>query len=131
MKNPIRRTLPVCLLVGLLLPVLSLAQQANTLTATEKKQGWTLLFDGADTNGWTTPGGQPVPAGWVVEDGTLTAKKGKKGGDIISANQYANFDLMLEFNLEAEGNSGVKYFYTTYEKGGNLGHGIPDLWMIN
>ena len=120
MKNPIRR-LPASLLIGLLLPVMGLAQPANMLTAKEKKQGWTLLFDGTDTNGWTTPGGKPVPAGWVVEKGTLTAKKGGKGGDIISANQYADFDLMLDFNIEPTGNSGVKYFYTTYEKGGNLG----------
>lgn len=96
-------------------------QQANTLTTKEKKQGWTLLFDGTGTSGWTTPGGQPVPAGWIIKEGTLTAKKGAKGGDIISTNQYGNFELMLDFNLEPEGNSGVKYFYTTYEKGGNLG----------
>lgn len=97
------------------------AQQANTLTPKEKKEGWLLLFDGRSTTGWTTPGGKPVPAGWVVENRTLTAKKGAQGGDIVSANQYSDFDLMLDYNLEPEGNSGVKYFYTNYETGGHLG----------
>ncbi len=109
------------LVICSLIPLAGRAQQVNTLTSKEKKQGWTLLFDGTSTNGWNTPQGKPVPAGWVVENGTLTAKKGGKGGDIISANQYGNFDLLVDFNIEAEGNSGVKYFYITYEKGGNLG----------
>lgn len=97
------------------------AQPANALTSPEKKAGWVLLFDGGSTTGWTTTSGKPVPAGWVVENGTLTAKKGAKGGDIISANQYIDFDLRFDYNLEPEGNSGVKYFYTKYETGGNLG----------
>ncbi|MBC3788814.1 3-keto-disaccharide hydrolase [Spirosoma utsteinense] len=97
------------------------AQQANTLTRQEKKDGWALLFDGASTSGWTTPGGKPVPAGWVAENGTLTAKKSAKGGDIITIGEYADFDLKLDYNIEATGNSGVKYFYTKYETGGNLG----------
>lgn len=97
------------------------AQPPNTLTAQEKKDGWTLLFDGSSTTGWTTPGGKPVPTGWVIENGILIAKTGAKGGDIVTVNQYADFDLMLDYNIEPTGNSGVKYFYTKYEAGGNLG----------
>lgn len=109
------------LVAALLLPAIAFPQQPNTLTTAEKKDGWTLLFDGVSTTGWTTPGGKPVPAGWVIENGILTAKKGAKGGDIVSENEYADFELMLDYNLEPTGNSGVKYFYTTYETGGNLG----------
>lgn len=109
------------LVTWLLLPAAVVAQQTNILTPSEKKDGWVPLFDGSSTTGWTTPGGKPVPAGWAIENGTLTAKKDAKGGDIISANQYANFDLMLDYNIEPTGNSGVKYFYTKYQTGGNLG----------
>ena len=121
MQRTIRQSLFAGLFICSLMPMAGQAQPANTLTNKEKKQGWTLLFDGINTTGWTTPQGKSVPAGWVVENGTLTAKKGGKGGDIISTNQYGNFELMLDFNIESEGNSGVKYFYTNYEKGGNLG----------
>lgn len=120
------RSLTISLLIGWLfsgLPgiVTVFAQRVNTLTPQEKKDGWALLFDGTSTTGWTTPGGKPVPAGWVAENGTLTARKGAKGGDIVSTNQYADFDLRLEYNIEPTGNSGLKYFYTNYATGGNLG----------
>lgn len=109
------------LILGAVKAVPAFSQLANVLTPQEKKEGWTLLFDGTSTNGWTTSGGKPVPAGWVVENGTLTARKGAKGGDIVSTNQYADFDLRLEYNIEPTGNSGLKYFYTNYPTGGNLG----------
>lgn len=116
-----RKQLLFSVLTWLTLPVVVLAQSPNTLTALEKKDGWALLFDGNRTTGWTTPDGKPVGAGWVVENGTLTARKGAKGGDIVSVGEYANFELALDYNLEPTGNSGVKYFYTRYETGGNLG----------
>ena len=121
MKIRMIRLLSGWLMASLILPTTVVAQPPNQLTPNEKKDGWVLLFDGSSTTGWTTPGGKPVPAGWVVDNGTLTARKEAKGGDIVSANQYSDFDLMLDYNLEPEGNSGVKYFYTKYDTGGNLG----------
>jgi hypothetical protein len=114
------KTVPLLLITGLLLPTVLLSQN-NTLTAKEKKEGWVLLFDGTTTTGWTTTTGQPVPDGWQISNGVLTAKKGTKGGDIITDGEYADFELTLDFNIAPGGNSGVKYFWTTYEKGGNLG----------
>ncbi|WP_046246155.1 3-keto-disaccharide hydrolase [Hymenobacter terrenus] len=121
MNTTTHRLLFCCLLAGLTSSRCAVAQTANALSPKESKNGWVLLFDGKSTTGWTTPDGQPVPAGWVVKDGTLTTEKGAKGGDIVSTNQYANFELQLDYNLEAGGNSGVKYFYTKYETGGRLG----------
>jgi hypothetical protein len=97
------------------------SQTPNTLTAKEKKQGWILLFDGTSSNGWITPNGNPVPAGWEVENGCITAVKGGKGGDIITVGEYSDFDFEVDFNIEPACNSGIKYFYTKYESGGNLG----------
>lgn len=112
---------PLCLIVSCTLLSLTGFSQENTLTAKEKKQGWTLLFDGTSTNGFTTPGGKPVPAGWQVKDGSITAIKGGKGGDIITTGEYSDFELSVDYNIEPGCNSGVKYFFTKYEKGGNLG----------
>jgi hypothetical protein len=110
-----------CLAAVLGVSAAAMAQKSNTLTPKEKREGWQLLFDGTSTQGWSTPKGAAVPSGWAVKDGTLMALKGGKGGDIVSLNQYGDFDLMFDYNIEAEGNSGVKYFYTTYQTGGNLG----------
>lgn len=97
------------------------APKANALTAKERKAGWVLLFDGQSTAGWTTPSGKQVPAGWEVKDGLLATVKGAKGGDIITSQEFSDFELVLDYNIEPGCNSGVKYFYTRYEKGGNLG----------
>lgn len=105
-----------------MLTSVSYSQPLNTLTQKEKEEGWILLFNGLNTDGWTTTKGQPVPAhGWQVSDGALSTVKGTRGGDIISAGQYSDFDLSLEFKIEPGVNSGVKYFFTKYESGGNLG----------
>lgn len=113
---------PLCLIVACtLLSFAGFSQKANTLSIAEKKRGWVLLFDGKSTKGFITPGGKPVPPGWEVRDSSLTAIKGGKGGDIITVDQYSDFELSIDYNIEPGSNSGVKYFYTKYEKGGNLG----------
>ena len=97
------------------------SQTSNTLTPKEKKQGWVLLFDGVTSKGWTTTKGTSVPSGWEVSNGCISTKKGEKGGDIITVNQYSDFDFSLDYKIEPGCNSGVKYFFTKYETGGNLG----------
>ena len=98
-----------------------LVAQEPKLSQKEIKDGWVLLFDGKTTNGWTTSSGKPVPAGWEVKGGTITTVKGGKGGDIVTVNEYKDFELSVDFNIEPGCNSGVKYFYTNYKIGGNLG----------
>jgi len=97
------------------------AQTINSLTSKEIKQGWILLFDGKTTNGWTTGSDQPVLVGWEVKDGCITTVKDGKGGDFVTVNEYKDFDLSVDYNITPGCNSGIKYFYSKYEKGGNLG----------
>ncbi len=99
----------------------SFSQKDNTLSKKELREGWLLLFTGTNTGGWTTPGGKSVPEGWTVNEGCLTAVKGGKGGDIVTVNEYGDFILSVDFNIEPGCNSGIKYYYTKYPTGGNLG----------
>jgi hypothetical protein len=92
----------------------------NTLTSEESKQ-WKLLFDGVSLKEWTTVDGKPVPAGWAIADGCITIKKGAKAGDIISVDEYSDFELSIDYNIGPGCNSGVKYFFHHYPVGGNLG----------
>jgi hypothetical protein len=90
------------------------ATPANTLSAAEKAAGWKLLFDGRTTNGWRGFHADAFPShGWVVEDGAIkrvaTVSTPGAGGDIITAGQYGNFELALDWKLTAGGNSGLKY----------------------
>jgi hypothetical protein len=94
----------------------------NVLSADEKAEGWTLLFDGNTTYGWRGAHKDSFPAaGWTIEDGALTVlasdgRESQHGGDIVTMDQYSDFDLKLEFRLTEGANSGIKYFVTEKEK---------------
>jgi hypothetical protein len=89
------------------------AQKQNTLTAQEKKDGWKLLFDGKSTKGWRNFNGDKIGAGWKIADGVLyldTVKvNGKRvpAGDIVTVDEYENYELSIDWKIQACGNSGI------------------------
>ena len=72
---------------------------------------WVNLFDGETTNGWRSFKEDSITGGWVVQDGCLTAlgKGGDLGGDIITVQQFENFELSLEWAISEAGNSGILF----------------------
>lgn len=92
--------------------------QQNTLSAIEQKEGFKLLFDGNSLNGWRNYNKKTLGSSWIAQDGAilLDAKKDPNGnwqsadgGDITTDKEYADFDLRLEWKIEACGNSGIIY----------------------
>jgi len=63
------------------------------------------LFNGKDLAGWKINGTEK----WYVENGELVCESGpdKQYGYLSTDSIFYNFDLTLEFKLEANGNSGV------------------------
>ena len=94
----------------------------NTLTEAEKAAGWKLLFDGKTSNGWRGAGQETFPEnGWKIENGELTVMKnggpeGKRGGDILTVDEFGAFELSFEFKLTAGANSGMKYLIQESKK---------------
>jgi Domain of Unknown Function (DUF1080). len=84
----------------------------NALTAEQQAQGWRLLFDGHTLDGWRGYKQQTPPAEWRVENGTLT--KSVETGDLLSRQQFQNFELAFDWMLGPGGNSGV-FFHGTEE----------------
>lgn len=82
----------------------------NTLTPYERATGWRLLFDGKTTNGWRNFKSDSIASGWQVVDGTL-ARVGP-AGDIITVDQYDNFELVLDWKVAPGGNSGIMFRVT-------------------
>ncbi len=101
-------------------PVAAQATAPNTLTAAERSAGWRLLFDGTSTSGWRGYRMATMPAGWQARDGALT--RVSEAADIITIDQYASFELTLEWRISPKGNSGIMYRVTeadsnSYETG--------------
>jgi hypothetical protein len=120
MSSTLRR---VGLLASTLFATLTIAAETtpNQLSATEKADGWKLLFDGQNTQGWHSFKKKSFPtSGWIVQDGWLQCL-GKDGGDLVSDGQYDQFDLEWDWKIEPAGNSGLKYFVLD-SRSSALGH---------
>lgn len=84
----------------------------NTLTQEEIAEGWELLFDGESLDKWRAFRGDEVPPGWKIQDGTLffDGKDAGEGyGDLMTREQFADFELKLEWKISPGGNSGILY----------------------
>ena len=81
----------------------------NCLSVAEQKNGWSLLFDGKNTNGWHGFNFKGFPDCWIIDDGvfTTTTKGGHEDLDIITDKEYRNFALSLEFKMMKGTNSGI------------------------
>lgn len=103
------------------------AQAHNALTPVEQADGWRLLFDGSTTDGWRNAHAETFPEkGWEVRDGELVVLESgggeaEHGGDIVTVDEYGDFELKVDFKLSEGANSGIKYFVT--EKVGTPGRG--------
>ena len=87
----------------------------NSLTAAERAEGWRLLFDGRSMDAWRGYREQAMPAGWRAEDGVLT--KSTPTNDIVTRDEFGDFDLRFEWKLGTGGNAGVFYRATEeYDK---------------
>ncbi len=79
----------------------------NTLSAAEKAEGWRLLFDGTSLSGWRAFKSSTPPAGWKAVNGELVRQD--RGGDLMTADQFGDFELRLEWKVSKNGNSGIMF----------------------
>lgn len=102
------------LLAGSVAPAWSVQEAAlNQLSDVEAAAGWKLLFDGKSTDAWRGYRKEGFPSkGWEIEDQCLKVVAKGKGGDIITREQYADFELVLEWRASPKANSGIMYRVT-------------------
>jgi len=92
----------------------------NVLTPQEKADGWRLLWDGKTTGGWRSPRSDEFPSNsWTIQgDEFKVVSSGdgesQAGGDIITRERFSNFELVADFKLTTNCNSGIKIFVQPY-----------------
>jgi hypothetical protein len=90
-------------------------QQDNTLTAQEKAEGWQLLFNGRNLDGWHSYLQNAPAKDWSVEDGAIKLERSRTGNekdfaDLVTNAEYSNFDLKLEWKMTPCADSGVMFY---------------------
>jgi hypothetical protein len=101
-----------------------MAAKDNTLTPSEIKTGWKLLFDGKSLNGWRAYQNKASNS-WLVKEGIMyckgsTTDKSDMRADMITDKQYENFDLSIDWKISPQGNSGILYMVTEEYKAAYL-----------
>ena len=100
---------------------------ATSLTAEQRAAGWRPLFDGTNTSAWRGYRSQAFPAGWRIVDGVLT--KSEAVGDIITRDQFENFQIALDWKLSAKGNAGI--FYRGTEEYDHIYWSAPEYQLLD
>ena len=91
----------------------------NNLLPKEEEDGWKMLWDGKTTNGWRGAKLETFPTGgWEIKDGVLSVlasggHESENGGDIVTTEKYADFELKVDFKITEGANSGIKYYVDT------------------
>jgi len=106
------------------------AESSTTSSVTTSAQGagpWRALFDGTSTSAWRGYKSQTMPAGWNIQDGVLT----KNGAveDIVTKDQFGNFELAWDWKLSPGGNAGV--FYRGTEEYDHIYWSAPEYQLLD
>jgi len=71
------------------------------------------LLDNQSLHHWMTTAGESVTSGWTFDsDGTLHLQG--SGGNIVTRDEYGDFELWFDFRIAEGGNSGIKYRVREY-----------------
>jgi len=82
--------------------VRELEEDLNTLTETEKSEGFVSLFNGRDLTNWA--GNEHS---YTVEDGTIVIRPTQSGGNLYTEKEYSDFIFRFEFKLTPGANNGL------------------------
>jgi Domain of Unknown Function (DUF1080) len=101
-------TLPLCAIgLAVIAAAADAPRPGGAAPAAQPGGGWKMLFDGKTTKGWHNYKQTGPVQGWEVVDGALVRQS--KGGDLVSDEEFGDFELSLEWKLPAGGNSGIFY----------------------
>jgi hypothetical protein len=89
--------------------------------------GWRVLFDGRNLDAWRGYKQPDVPPGWNIVDGTLA--KSSPVADIMSKDEFGDFELEMEWKIGEAGNSGI--FYRATEEYDHIYWSGPEYQLLD
>ncbi len=136
MKKNIISAVLISSMVFLALPMM--AQKANKLSRKEKKEGWELLFNGKNFDGWRQCNGTDMPDNWVIEDGAMKVFTGEgknpgqgAGGDILyGEKKFKDFELSIDWKASDMANSGI-FYYVREVPGKPIYYAAPEIQVLD
>lgn len=80
-------------------------------TSAGASESWISLFDGKTLAGWRNFNSDTLQ-GWTVENGCLVAlgTGGDHAFDIICTDTFSHFELVVEWKVDPQANSGIFYY---------------------
>lgn len=81
--------------------------------STASAQQYINLLENQSLQHWMTQGGGEPPAGWQLEPDGVLHMVGK-GGNLLTREEFGDFELWFEFKISPKGNSGIKYRVQKY-----------------
>lgn len=105
----------------------AIAVQSANQHATAGAQRPVSLFDGTSLSAWRGYKSDAVPAGWKIADRALT--KDGSVGDLVSKDEFGDFDLELEWKIGEAGNSGI--FYRGTEEYDHIYWSAPEYQLLD
>ena len=130
--------LSLSFVIGLFISIPTFSQKVNKLTKKEKKEGWELLFNGKNFNGWRKCNDTQMASNWVIEDDAMKVflGKGKKpghgsGGDILfGKRKFKNFELVIDWKASKGANSGI-FFNIREVPGKPIYYAAPEMQVLD
>jgi 3-keto-disaccharide hydrolase len=86
-----------------------------------------VLFDGSSLAAWRGYKSDAVPSGWRIDQGVLT--KDGQVADIVSRDEFGDFDFELEWKIGEAGNSGI--FYRGTEEYDHIYWSAPEYQLLD
>src|SRR5499433_1641141 len=95
--------------------------------AAQGGKGWRVLFDGKSLDAWRGYKEEAVPAGWKIANGELV--KDAPVADLMTKDQFGDFELGLEWKIGEAGNSGI--FYRGTEEYDHIYWSAPEYQLLD
>lgn len=95
--------------------------------ATEEDGEWTDLTSLDD---WRNFKADTIGAAWKLQGGVLTLA-GKGGGDLITQEEYENFELDMDWKISEGGNSGLMFHVAEADTLGATYHTGPEYQLLD